>query len=130
MLLNLLLFEAMTMLANGIKRCIFGKQWGFMRMTIKRRFLKDTMQLPVLMTDVGTLLDPFSKAEKNHIFQKIILSLFTVNKQGINYHERRQENKCMPERNGKVSLTERILSSVQQFPTIYAAAETTSTLTM
>lgn len=34
MLLNLLLFEAMAMLANSIKRCIFGKQWGFIRMTI------------------------------------------------------------------------------------------------
>lgn len=36
----------------------------------------------------------------------------------------------MPERKGKVSLTERILSSVQQFPMIYAAAETISTLTI
>lgn len=36
----------------------------------------------------------------------------------------------MPERKGQVSFTEKILLSVQQFPTIYAAAETTSTLTM
>lgn len=50
MLLNLLLFEAMKTLANSIKRCIFGKQWGFMRLTIKRRFLKHNA---IAYADVG-----------------------------------------------------------------------------
>lgn len=42
-----------------------------MRMAIKRRFFKITMQLPVLMTDVGTLLDPFSKTEKTPVYKKL-----------------------------------------------------------
>lgn len=36
----------------------------------------------------------------------------------------------MPERKGRASLMERILSSVQQFPMICAAAGTISTLTI
>lgn len=69
------------------------------------------MQLPVLMPEAGTLLDPFSKT----VFIFKLFDLSTVNKQGINYQEKRQENKCMPERKGKVSLRERILSLYSNF---------------